>query len=138
MRDLFLSSGTGHSLMVLAFVIGLGLLLGKLKYKGISLGSIWILLTGLLCGALGIKADTLFLHFLKEFGLVIFVFAVGLQVGPGFFHSFKGNGLKLNLLSILLIFLSLGCTLVLYGIGDQQLPALTGVMSGALTNTPGL
>ena len=138
MRDLFLSSGTGHSLMVLAFVIGLGLLLGKLKYKGISLGSIWILLTGLLCGALGIKADTLFLHFLKEFGLVIFVFAVGLQVGPGFFHSFKGNGLKLNFLSILLIFLSLGCTLVLYGISSEQLPALTGVMSGALTNTPGL
>ena len=138
MRDLFLSSGTGHSLMVLAFVIGIGLMLGKLKYKGISLGSVWILLTGLLAGALGVKADALFLHFLKEFGLILFVFAVGLQVGPGFFHSFRGNGIKLNLLSLLLIVLAVGCTLALYSMGHEQLPTLTGVMTGSLTNTPGL
>ena len=138
MRDLFLSSGTGHSLMVLAFVIGIGLLLGKLKYKGISLGSIGILLTGLLAGALGVKADALFLHFLKEFGLILFVFAVGLQAGPSFFHSFRGNGLRLNLLSLLLSVLAVGCTLFLYSVGREQLPTLTGVMTGSLTNTPGL
>ena len=125
-------------MMVLAFVIGIGLLLGKIKYKGITLGSVWILLTGLLFGAVGIKAEPLFLHFLKEFGLVLFVFSVGLQVGPGFFHSFRGNGLRLNLLALLLILLAVGCTLALYAAGRDTLPAMVGVMSGSLTNTPGL
>ena len=89
MYDFFFSSGTGHSLMVLSFVIGIGLILGTIKIKGVSLGSIWVLFVGILFGALGIRVDSLFLHFLKEFGLVLFVFTIGFQVGPGFFSSFR-------------------------------------------------
>ena len=103
MYDLFFSSGTGHSIMVLAFIIAIGLLLGKVSIKGISLGSVWILLVGILFGAAGVKADALFLHFIKEFGLVLFVFSIGLQAGPGFFTSFRGEGLKLNMMAILMV-----------------------------------
>ena len=136
--ELFFSSGTGHSMMVLALVIGIGLLLGKIRFKGISFGSVWILLVGILAGALGIKASPLFLHFTKELGLVLFVFAIGLQVGPSFFHSFKGQGLRLNLLAMLLILLTVGCTLALFTLSDQDLPSLVGVMTGATSSTPGL
>ena len=89
MYDFFFSSGTGHSLMVLSFVIGIGLILGTIKIKGVSLGSIWVLFVGIVFGALGFKADSLFLHFLKEFGLVLFMFTIGFQVGPSFFSSFR-------------------------------------------------
>ena len=89
MYDFFFSSGTGHSLMVLSFVIGIGLILGTIKIKGVSLGSIWVLFVGIVFGALGLKADSLFLHFLKEFGLVLFMFTIGFQVGPSFFSSFR-------------------------------------------------
>ena len=138
MHDLFFSSGTGHSMMVLAFVIGFGLLLGKIKFKGVSLGPIWILFVGILFSALGVRTDALFLHFIKEFGLVLFVFAIGLQVGPSFFHSFHKAGLKLNLLSVLMILLGVGCVLLLYATTQMDLPALVGTMTGAVTNTPGL
>jgi len=138
MRDLFFSSGTGHSMMVLAFVIGIGLLLGKLKIKGFSLGPIWILFVGILFSAFGLKTDALFLHFIKEFGLILFIFSVGLQVGPAFFHSFHKEALKLNLLSLLMILLCVGCVLVLLATTDMDLPALVGSLTGAVTNTPGL
>ncbi|MBO6160190.1 MAG: transporter, partial [Bacteroidales bacterium] len=101
MHDLFFSSGTGHSLMVLSLVIGIGLLIGKLKIKGISLGTVCVLWTGILVSALGVKADSLFLHFIKELGLILFVFSIGMQVGPAFFSSFRKEGLKLNLLAAL-------------------------------------
>ena len=125
-------------MMVLAFVIGFGLLLGKIKFKGVSLGPIWILFVGILFSALGVRTDALFLHFIKEFGLVLFVFAIGLQVGPSFFHSFHKAGLKLNLLSVLMILLGVGCVLLLYATTQMDLPALVGTMTGAVTNTPGL
>ncbi|MBQ6243444.1 MAG: putative transporter [Bacteroidales bacterium] len=138
MHDLFFSSGTGHSMMVLAFVIGFGLLLGKLKIRNVSLGPIWILFVGILFAALGIKADPLFLHFIKEFGLILFVFAVGLQVGPAFFNSFHKEALKLNLLSVLMVLLCVGCVVVLSVTTELDLPALVGSLTGAVTNTPGL
>lgn len=137
-HDLFFADGTGHSLMVLAFVIGIGLMLGKIDIKGIPLGAVWILLVGIAAGALGVKASPLFLHFAKEMGLVLFVFAFGLQVGPSFFHSFKGEGLKLNLMAALLIGLTLGGALLLYSITGEDLPNLAGVMTGASSSTPGL
>ncbi|MBQ9659870.1 MAG: putative transporter [Bacteroidales bacterium] len=124
--------------MILAFVVGIGLLLSKLKIKGVSLGATWILLVGLLFSALGVKADPLFLHFIKEFGLVLFVFAIGLQVGPAFFSSFRKATLKFNLLSLLMILLSVGCVLVLYATTGERLTSLVGSLTGAMTNTPGL
>lgn len=138
MRDLFLSSGTGHSMMILAFVIGIGLMLGRIKYKNIALGPVWVLLVGILFAALGARADALFLHFLKEFGLVLYVFAVGLQVGPAFFQSFRKESLKLTLLSVMMILLSVGCVVILYYATEADMPSLVGSMTGALTNTPGM
>ena len=138
MYDLFFSSGTGHSLMVLSIVIGLGLLLGKLKVKGLSFGAAWILFVGILFSALGIGTDSLFLHFLKEFGLLLFVFSVGLQVGPGIFHSFRKEGLRLNISTLLSVLLCVACVLVIYAISGEDLPSLVGSMTGAVTNTPGL
>ncbi len=138
MHDLFFSSGTGHSLMILSFVIGIGLLLGKVKIKGISLGPIWILFVGILFGALGIRDDALFLHFLKEFGLVLFVFTIGFQVGPGFFSSFRKGGLRFNLLSLVLVGLVVLTTLCIWWATGESIPQLVGTMSGAVTNTPGM
>ena len=138
MRDLFFGQGTGHSIMLLAFVIATGIYLGKFKVKGISLGTTWILFVGIVLSHFGFRADENLLHFLKEFGLILFVFSIGLQVGPGFFHSFKKGGLTLNMLAICLVLLGVITTYVLHLIAGESLVTLTGVMSGAVTNTPGL
>ena len=138
MRDLFFGQGTGHSIMLLAFVIATGLYLGKFKVKGVSLGTTWILFVGIVLSHFGFRADENLLHFLKEFGLILFVFSIGLQVGPGFFHSFKKGGLTLNMLAICLVLLGVITTYVLHLITGESLVTLTGVMSGAVTNTPGL
>ena len=138
MKELFFGHGTGHSIMLLAFVIAVGLLLGKWKVKGVSLGSTWILFVGILLSHFGFRADSSLLHFLKEFGLILFVFSIGLQVGPGFFHSFKSGGLKLNLLALVLVLAGVVTTYVIHLVTKEDLVTLTGVMSGAVTNTPGL
>ena len=138
MRELFFGQGTGHSIMLLALVIAIGLLLGKIKVKGVSLGSTWILFVGILLSHFGFRADASLLHFLKEFGLILFVFSIGLQVGPGFFHSFKSGGLKLNMLAVALVLTGVITTYLIHVITDENLITLTGVMSGAVTNTPGL
>ena len=138
MKDLFFGYGIAHSIMLLAFVIGAGIFLGRFKVKGISLGSTWILFLGILMGHLGFKADLDLLHFVKEFGLILFVFSIGLQVGPGFFHSFKSGGVKMNLLAAMCILLAVAVTWVISLITGDGLDILTGVMSGAVTNTPGL
>ncbi len=124
--------------MMLCFVIGIGLIFSKIRIKGASLGAIWVLFVGILFGALGVKADALFLHFLKEFGLVLFVFTVGFQVGPGFFSSFRKEGLKFNLMTLMLISLVVITTLVLWNITGKPLPEMVGTMSGAVTNAPGM
>ena len=138
MRELFFGQGTGHSIMLLALVIAIGLLLGKIKVKGVSLGSTWILFVGILLSHFGFRADASLLHFLKEFGLILFVFSIGLQVGPGFFHSFKSGGLKLNMLAVALVLTGVITTYLIHVITGENLITLTGVMSGAVTNTPGL
>lgn len=138
MEELFFGTGTGHSIMLLALVIAIGLLLGKIKIKGVSLGSTWILFVGILLSHFGFRADSALLHFLKEFGLILFVFSIGLQVGPGFFHSFKSGGLKLNMLAVALVLTGVVTTYVIHLITGENLVTLTGVMSGAVTNTPGL
>ena len=138
MKDLFFGQGTGHSIMLLAFVIAAGLMLGKIRVKGVSLGSTWILFVGILLSHFGFRADSSLLHFLKEFGLILFVFSIGLQVGPGFFHSFKSGGLKLNMLAVALVLIGVATTYVIHLVTGENLVTLTGVMSGAVTNTPGL
>ena len=138
MHDLFFGTGVAHTILLLAFVIGSGLFLNRFKVKGISLGSTWILFIGILMGHLGFSADGEVLHFVKEFGLILFVFSIGLQVGPGFFHSFRSGGVKLNLFAALNVLLAVLVTLGIASVTGEDLGTMTGVMSGAVTNTPGL
>ena len=129
-----------HTIFVLAAVIASGIALSRIKIKGISLGMTWILFTGIAFGHFldsgTIHHDTL--HFIKEFGLILFVFFIGLQVGPSFFSSLKSGGLKLIGLASLIIFLGVGTAYVIHLITGEPLPTMVGVLSGAVTNTPGL
>lgn len=138
MQDLFLGTGIAHSIMLFAFVIAIGLYLGRFKVKGISIGSTWILFIGILISHLGFRANPTVLSFMKDFGLILFVFSIGLQVGPGFFQSFKKGGVVMNLLAILLVSLAVGVTCLVSFVSGEDLQTMTGVMSGAVTNTPGL
>ena len=138
MHELFFGYGVAHTILLLAFVIGVGLYLGRFKVKGISLGSTWILFMGILMGHLGFEADLTILHFVKEFGLILFIFSIGLQVGPGFFHSFRSGGIKMNLLAVMNILLAVVVTYVISLVSGEKLTTMVGVMSGAVTNTPGL
>ncbi len=130
--------GVAHSVMILALVITLGLSLGKLRVKGVSLGLAWILFIGLIFGHYSLNLDEHLLHFLKEFGLILFVYSIGLEVGPGFFSSFKNGGKSLNLLSIIVIALSIVTTLAIYSFSGTPITSMAGILSGAVTNTPGL
>ena len=129
-----------HTVFVLAAVIALGIALSRIKIKGVSLGMTWILFVGIAFGHFlpsgTIHPDTL--HFIKEFGLILFVFFIGLQVGPGFFSSLKSGGLKLIGLAALVILLGVCTTYVIHLITGEPLPTMVGVLSGAVTNTPGL
>lgn len=143
-NSVFLGPSVAHTVFILAIVIASGLALSRIKIKGISLGMTWILFTGIAAGhVLGmfdasdaIHHDTL--HFVKEFGLILFVFFIGLQVGPSFFSSLKGGGLKLICLAALVVVLGAGVTLAIHYITGEPLPTMVGIMSGAVTNTPGL
>ncbi len=130
--------GVAHSVMILALVITLGLCLGKIRVKGVSLGLAWILFIGLIFGHFSLNLDEHLLHFLKEFGLILFVYSIGLEVGPSFFSSFKNGGKSLNLLSIIVIALSIITTLAIYSFSGTSITSMAGILSGAVTNTPGL
>ena len=130
--------GVAHSVMILALVIALGLALGKLKVARVSLGLTWVLLIGILFGYLSFNLDEHLLHFMKEFGLILFVYSIGLQVGPGFFSSFKKGGLSLNMLTIGIIALSIVTTLIIQYFSGESITTMAGILSGAVTNTPGL
>lgn len=138
---LFPGNETLPSTIVLySFVIALGVYLGKLKICGVSLGVTFVLFVGIIMGHFGYIVDHEVLHFIREFGLILFIFSIGLQVGPGFFSSFKKGGMKLNGLAVLGIILNVAIVLGIYFFedGKMSIEALVGVMSGAVTNTPGL
>ena len=137
-ENLFLGSGVAHSILLFAFVIAIGIALGKIKIKGISLGITFVLFVGILAGHFGLRIEHEVLHFMKEFGLILFVYSVGLQVGPGFFASFKKGGLQLNLLAASIVVLGAITTVALHYITDTPISTMVGIMSGAVTNTPGL
>ena len=138
MTDLFTGTGIAHSILLFAFVMGSGLLLGRFHVKGVSIGSTWILFLGIVLSHFGFKVHPMVLAFMKDFGLILFVFSIGLQVGPGFFQSFRKGGVLLNLLAAGLILLSVGVTVAIHFISGEDLNTMVGVMSGAVTNTPGL
>ena len=138
MLDLFTGTGIAHSILLFAVVIASGLWIGRFKIKGISIGSTWILFLGILLSHFGFRVDPTVLAFMKDFGLILFVFCIGLQVGPGFFHSFRASGIKLNLLAVGMVLLAVLTTLVIHWVTGEELGTMVGVMSGAVTNTPGL
>ncbi len=127
------------TIVLYSFVIAAGILLGKIKICGISLGVTFVLFVGLFMGHWGYTANSDVLHFLREFGLILFIFAIGMQVGPGFFSSFKKGGVRLNMLACFVILLNVAIVVAIFFIdGEISITALVGVMSGAVTNTPGL
>lgn len=127
------------TLVLLSFVIATGIYLGKIKFWGVSLGVTFVLFVGILMGHFGYEVQPEVLKFVREFGLILFIFAIGLQVGPGFFSSFKKGGVRLNMLAVLGILLNVAIVICIYYIdGTTSINALVGVMSGAVTNTPGL
>ncbi len=136
--DLFLKESIAQTVLIYSLVIASGVLLGKLKVYKISLGVTFVLFTGIFAGHLGVRINHDVLDFIKDFGLVLFVFFIGLQVGPGFFSSFKKGGLTLNVLAMGIVFLGAIITIALHFVTGVSMPMMAGIMSGAVTNTPGL
>lgn len=130
---------TANTILLYAIIISIGVFLGRFKIRGISLGITWVLFVGIFAGHLGFQIEPNTLTFIKDFGLILFVFCIGLQVGPSFFSSFKQRGITLNILAMGIVFLNIIVALVLYYIdGSIELPMIVGVLFGAATNTPGL
>ena len=136
--NLLTNGGVGTTVLMLAISIFLGLLLGKIKVKGITLGITWVLFVGIGLSAVGVACNHDMLHIIKEFGLILFVTAVGLQVGPGFFRSFKKGGLAMNIMALVNVALGVGITVIIAKMANQELTDMAGVYTGAITNTPGL
>lgn len=137
-NELLWGQGIGHSILLLSVAIAIGIQLGKIKLFGVSLGVTFVLFVGLLLGQLGFQIHPQVVHFFKEFGLILFVYSIGMQVGPSFFSTFKRGGIRLNLLAVSIIILGAGVTVALHYLTNIPMPTLVGVMSGAITNTPGL
>ena len=129
-----------HIVMLYAFVIAVGVLLGKIKFFGVSLGVTFVLFTGIVCGHFGFTGNTQILNFMQDFGLILFVFCIGLQVGPSFFTSFKKGGVSMNVVAVGVVLLNVLVALGLYyALGGRiELPMMVGILCGAVTNTPGL
>jgi len=127
-----------HAVFILATVSALGLFIGHYKIKGVSLGIAGVLFSGLLFGHFGITLNDHVLEFVREFGLILFVYAIGLQVGPGFFSSLKKAGLPLNIMAVSIVLLGVGVAMTAHFFGGLSVPTVVGLLSGATTNTPSL
>ncbi len=130
--------GVAHSVLILSLVITIGIALGKVKVAGVSLGITWILFVGIVFGHFNMNLNEHLLHFLKEFGLILFVYSIGLQVGPGFFSAFKKGGLTLNMVAMTVVFTGVILAIVLHFVSGVPITTMVGILSGAVTNTPGL
>lgn len=136
--SLFKEPGVAQSVVIYGLVMAIGIWLGRLKIAGVSLGVTWVLFTGILFSYAGILVSKETEHFLKEFGLILFVYSIGLQVGPGFFASLKKNALGNNILATIAVVSGVIITVVFFYLSAFPMSTMTGVMSGAVTNTPGL
>lgn len=140
---LFDTESIAHLLLLYSFVIAVGVMLGKLKFRGISLGVAFILFTGIVVGHFGFTGNLKTIGFVQDFGLILFVYSLGLQVGPSFFTSFRKGGMRMNRLAVYLVLLNLVVAVGVYYLmfdrtDPDSFPMLVGVLSGAVTNTPGL
>ena len=141
LRALFTdTNAVAHIILVYALVVALGTLLGRIKVAGVSLGVTFVLFVGLAAGHFGLTVPEPVLFFIRDFGLTLFIFFVGLQVGPSFFSSFKSGGFVLNLLTVMIVLLGIVVTVALWFLLKDwvSLPQMLGVHYGAVTNTPGL
>ena len=138
LRNLITEPSIAQAVIFYGLVIALGIWFGKIKLFGVSLGITWVLFIGVLVSYFGVVVNKEIKDFIKEFGLILFVYSIGLQVGPGFFASLKKNALGNNLLASLVVITGIVVTLLLYFLSDFHISVMTGVMSGAVTNTPGL
>jgi putative transport protein len=138
LSDLLFKQGVAHTVLIYSMVISLGVFLGKIRISGISLGIAFVLFAGIAASHFGFTANHEVVDFIKDFGLILFVFSIGLQVGPGFFSSFRRGGLTLNLLALGTVFMGGLTVVIIHFTTGMSMPMLVGVMSGAVTNTPGL
>lgn len=138
-ESLFFGAGVPHSIFILTIAISLGIYLShRLKFKGITLGITWILFCAIAMSHFGMHLDPMVETFAKDFGLILFVYSIGLQVGPSFFSSFGHGGVKLNILAISIVLLSCVTAYVIHLLSGEDIATMTGVLFGAVTNTPGL
>ena len=137
--NLFFGTGIAHSLCALALAISVGIFLGsRLKVKGITLGITWILFCAIACSHFGMTLDPLVESFAKDLGLILFVYSIGLQVGPSFFSSFGQGGIRLNILAAGIVVLGCVTAWLIHVVSGESMATMTGVLFGAVTNTPGL
>ena len=137
--SLFFGTGVPHSIFILTIAIAAGISLShRLKFKGITLGITWILFCAIAMSHFGMHLDPVVETFAKDFGLILFVYSIGLQVGPSFFSSFGKGGIKLNLLAMTIVFLSCVTAYIIHLLSGEDIATMTGVLFGAVTNTPGL
>ena len=136
--SLFFGGGIAHAVLTFALVITIGILLGKVKICGVSLGITWILFVGIALSHFGMTVDEEVRHFVQEFGLILFVFSIGLQVGPGFFSSFKHGGMTLVACAAAIVLLGVATAYAVHLATGTPIPTMVGILSGAVTNTPGL
>ena len=136
--SLFFGSSIAHTVFTLAIAIAIGIALGKIKIAGISLGITWILFVGIALGSFGMQIDPTIVAFIKEFGLILFVYSVGMQVGPSFFSSFKQGGMRLVGIASAIVLLGVVTAYVIHLVTGTPISTMVGVLSGAVTNTPGL
>lgn len=136
--QLFTGHSAAHTVIVLSLVIALGVAIGHIRIAGVSLGIAGVLFSGLLFGHLRMTTHDEILEFVREFGLILFVYTIGMQVGPGFFASFRRQGLKLNALAAAVVLLGVAVAVSMHFLLDLPVAVLVGLLSGAVTNTPGL
>lgn len=138
--DLFTGTSVAQQVVALSFTAAIGLMLGKVKVKGVCLGGAGALFVGILFGHFGLRMDANVLHFMQEFGLILFVYTIGMQVGPGFIDSIRRHGLVLNILAASIVLLGVLITVGIYFLTDLKtnVPVLVGMLCGAVTNTPSL
>lgn len=138
-ESLFLGSGVPHSIFILTLAIAVGIYLShRLKFKGITLGITWILFCAIAMSHFGMHLDPVVETFAKDFGLILFVYSIGLQVGPSFFSSFGKGGIKLNILAFTAVALSCLTAFIIHLVSGEHIATMTGILFGAVTNTPGL
>ncbi|MCR5395673.1 MAG: putative transporter [Bacteroidales bacterium] len=136
--NLLFTPGVAHSVLLIAATIAVGLALSRIKIGGVSLGVTWVLFVGIVASHFGLLLDNTTSHFVKEFGLILFIYSIGLQVGPSFFSSFRTGGITLNLLATGLVLLGALTAYIIHVVTGEDLCAMIGVLYGAVTNTPGL